>query len=186
MRLPPFRVARFELRRADGMTPVSVPFAPKQLLVLDPRGFVWSGVGDRYRIVQHRHGGETVRIVEREARPVPVSAAERAEAMASLRGFMEAGGRVDTASIPRQKPVFSQLLLDPDGGFWVRPALPEAAEGAAFDVFDEEGRYLGRVALPGGMDEVPQPVIRGGAIYGVARDSAGTQQVVRARIVKEG
>lgn len=185
--LPPFRGQTFDLRPAGGgFMSAAVPFAPGQLIELDPRGFVWTGITDRYRLAQLRMNGDTVRVVEREAAPVPVSAAERDEALAGMKWFTDQGGRVDASRIPAHKPAYEQVLVDADSGIWVRPARPAGATGAVFDVFDAEGRYQGRVELPGGMDAYPQPVIRRGAIYGVARDAMDVQHVVRARIVKGG
>jgi hypothetical protein len=186
--LPSHRGEQFELRRGETTTAAGVPFAPAQVIALDPRGFVWAGVNDRYRLAQLRMGRQmdTARIVELQAAPVPVAAAEREEALAGLAWFTEQGGRVDAGRIPSRKPAFEQVLLDAGGGFWMRPALSAGEAGAAFDVFDAEGRYGGRIRLPGGMDRVPAPVLRRGAIYGVSRDSLDVPQVVRVRIVKGG
>ncbi|HYW13022.1 MAG TPA: 6-bladed beta-propeller [Longimicrobium sp.] len=182
LRLPTYPGEQFELRQGSGRIAAGVPFTPFQVMELDPRGFVWTGINDRYRLAQLRPGGDTVRIVEREAAAVPVAAAERDEALAGLKWFTDQGGRVDAGRIPTRKPAYEQVIPDGAGGVWIRPALPAEAAGAAFDVFDAEGRYQGRVRLPGGMDAFPMPVIRGGAIYGVARDSLDVQHVVRARI----
>jgi hypothetical protein len=181
--LPAHAREQFEQRGARGMIAAGVPFTPGQVVQLDPRGFLWMGVNDRYRLAQLRLNGDTVRIVEREAEPVPVTAAERAEAVAQLEWFTDQGGRVDEGRIPARKPAYEQVVVDDHGGVWVRPALPAGEAGAAFDVFDAEGRYLGRVRLPEGMDTHPAPVIRNDAVYGVARDSLDVQHVVRARIV---
>lgn len=186
--LPAHRGESFVLQRGSSMTSAGVPFAPWQVLALDTRGFVWAGVNDRYRIAQQRIGrqADTVRIVERQAAPVPVAAAERDEAVAGLKWFTDQGGRVDAGRIPGHKPAYEQVIVADDGGLWVRPALPADSAGAAFDVFDAEGRLGGRVRLPGGMARFPAPVIRGGAIYGVATDSLDVPYVVRARIIKGG
>jgi hypothetical protein len=186
IRLPTHLGEQFELRRDGGRITAGVPFAPGQLMELDPRGFLWMGINDRYRLAQLRPGGDTVRIVEREAAPVPVTAAERDEAVAGLEWFTDQGGRVNAGRIPARKPAFEQIIADWAGSVWVRPALPAGEAGTAFDVFDAEGRYRGRVRLPGGMDVYPAPVIRGDAIYGVARDSLDVPHVVRGRIVKGG
>jgi hypothetical protein len=181
--LPTHAGERFELRQGQGLIAAAVPFAPGQALQLDPRGFVWLGVTDRYRLAQLKLNGDTTRVVEREAAPVPVTAAERAEAVARMKWFTDQGGRVDEGRIPARKPAFEQVVVDDHGGIWVRPALSAGEPGAAFDVFDAEGRYLGRVRVPGGMDAIPEPVIRNDALYGVARGSLDVQHVVRARIV---
>lgn len=172
----------FLLHEGGERVSASVPFAPGQLMELDPRGFLWTGINDRYRLAQLRLGGDTVRIVEREAAAVPVSAAERDRAVAALQWFKDQGGQVDAGRIPARKPAYEQLIPDGAGGVWVRPALPAGEAGAAFDVFGADGRYGGRVRLPGGMDAYPAPVIRGDALYGVVRDSLNVQHVVRARI----
>jgi hypothetical protein len=186
--LPAHQGESFVLERNGGTMSAGVPFSPSQVLALDPRGFVWTGVNDRYRIVQQRVGREadTTRIVEREAAPVPVTAAERDEAVAGMKWFTDQGGRVDAGRIPGHKPAYQQVIVADDGGLWVRPALPAGEAGAAFDVFDAEGRFGGRMRLPGGMDGFPPPVIRRGAVYGVARDSVDVPYVVRARIIKGG
>jgi sugar lactone lactonase YvrE len=124
---------------------------------LDPDGRAWVGAGDGYRLSRLRFGRDTARrvsrIVEREAPPVP-------------------GGTFAVRDV----------MPDSGGAFWVRPALPASETGAAFDVFDAEGRYQGRVRLPAPLDAAPSPLIRGGALYGVASDSTGVSYVVRARI----
>ena len=186
IRLPTHVGESFVHRQGAGTLFAGVPFAPGQLMELDPRGFLWTGINDRYRFAQLRPGGDTVRIVERAAAPVPVSPAERDEAEAGLKWFTDQGGRVDAGRIPSRKPAFEQIIPDGAGGVWVRPALPAGQAGAAFDVFDAEGRFGGRVRLPGGMDPYPAPVIRGDAIHGVARDSLDVPHVVRARIVRGG
>jgi hypothetical protein len=182
--LPPHAGAHLDPRQAQWMIAAGVPFAPGQVAQFDPRGFVWTGVTDRYRLAQLKLNGDTARIVEREAASVPVTAAERAEAVARMKGATDQGERVDDVRIPAHKLAYEQVVVDDYGGVWVRPALPAGEAGAAFDVFDEEGRYLGRVRLPGGMDPFPVPVIRNDAVYGVARDSMDVQHVVRARILR--
>lgn len=173
---------QFDLLHPGGGMSVGVPFTSDLVAAFDPRGAIWSGVNDRYRLVQQRMGGDTARIVERDAPPVPVTAAERDEAIAGLKWFTDQGGRVDPGRIPARKPAFGQVIVAPDSTLWVRPALPAGEQGAAFDVFDAEGRYQGRVRIPGGLDTYPPPVIRRDALYGVARDSMDVQYVVRARI----
>jgi 6-bladed beta-propeller len=184
--LPLHRGEQFDLTRGNTSWSAGVPFTPGLVFALAPDGAVWTGVNDRYRFVRLGARGDTTRIVEREAPPVPVTAAERDEAVAELKWFTDQGGRVDAGRIPDQKPAFQAILVDSGGGIWVRPSLPAGEAGAAFDVFDAEGRYQGRLRLPGGMSAYPPPVIRGGALYGVARDSLDVPAVVRVRIVRGG
>ena len=50
------------------------------------------------------------------------------------------------------------------------------------DVFDEEGRYLGRFDLPFKLDSYPRPIFRHGMIYGITLDEFDVPFVVRARL----
>lgn len=185
--LPRVESQQFELRTAGGgMMAVGVPFSPEAFAAVDPRGFVWTGITDRWRLHQQDPGGDTVRVVELAAEPVPVTRADRQEAIEGLRFFTDQGGRVDEGRIPGHKPAFSAVTAAPDGHLWVRPSLPAGEQGAAFEVFDPDGRYLGRVALPGGMSRFPPAVVRGDAVLGVARDSLDVVYVVRARIRRGG
>jgi hypothetical protein len=181
--LPRVESQQFELRSpGGGMTAVGVPFSPGVAVAVDPRGFVWTGTTDRWRLHQQSLAGDTARVVELAAEPVPVTAADRQEALEGLKWFTEKGGRIDEGRIPGHKPAFSDVMVAPDGHLWVRPSRPAGDEGAAFDVFDPEGRYLGRVSLPGGISGFPPPVVRGDAVVGMARDSLDVPYVVRMRI----
>jgi sugar lactone lactonase YvrE len=185
--LPRVESQQFELRSpGGGMMAVGVPFSPGVSAAVDPRGFVWTGITDRWRLHQQRLDGDTVRVVELAAEPVPVTAADRQKALEGLKGFMDRGGRIDEGRIPAHKPAFSDVMVAPDGHLWVRPSLPAGEQGAAFDVLDPEGRYLGRVRLPGGMSRFPPAIVRSDAILGMARDSLDVPYVVRVRIRRGG
>jgi sugar lactone lactonase YvrE len=177
--LPAFTPDQFT-RGAD--LTARVPFSPELAWALDDEGRVWSGVTDRYRLRLHRPGGDTMLVIERAARPVDVTAAERDSVPASLKWFTDQGGRVDLGRVPRSKPAFASVRTDDRGWLWVRPALPAGERRAAFDVFDPQGRYGGRVTLPVEVpDEMPL-VVRGDRIYAVTLAEAGYPQVVRLRI----
>lgn len=182
MALPAFTPPQFTTSRGTINVAAPVPFSPGLVWTLDGDGRVWSGVTDRYRLRLHQPAGDTLRVVERVAAPVAVSAAERDSVPAQLRWFTDQGGRIDLSRVPRQKPAFLSIRTDDRGWLWVRPSLPAAQTDAAFDVFDPEGRYQGRVLLPvQHMDEMPL-VIRGDRIYAVVLADAGYPQVVRFRI----
>ena len=52
----------------------------------------------------------------------------------------------------------------------------------AFDVFEPNGDYLGRVEAPLGMSLSPRPVVRGDLVWAVTRDELDVPQVTRFRI----
>lgn len=71
--------------------------------------------------------------------------------------------------------------LEPGGG----PPVPRFREPVVFDVFEKDGRYLGRVDAPAAFSTWPRPVFRGDNVWGTERDTLGVQYVVRYRIVGE-
>lgn len=182
LNLPSFRPDQFSSSRGSVSLAAPVPFAPELAWTLDADGRVWSGVTDRYRLRLHEPAGDTLRIVERAAAPVEVAAAERDSVPTQLKWFTDQGGRIDLSRLPRHKPAFVSIRTDDRGWLWVRPSLPATERNAAFDVFDPEGRYQGRVSLPLPREERFPLMIRGNHIYAVALNETGVPQVVRFRI----
>jgi hypothetical protein len=165
-----------------GRLRVTVPFAAafRWRIDFDRERFWWT-LTDQYRLHQTTLAGDTVLIVDKAFEPIPVSGAERAKAIESLSWVRDQGGRFDASRIPDTRPAISSFLIDVDGNAWVWPTL---VQGHAFDVFDAEGRYLGRVPLDEPLNEFPVPEITRDAIIGVVRDSLGVPFVVRLRIQK--
>jgi hypothetical protein len=191
--LPTYEPESFTVLNAAGrpMFSMSVPFTPRQVLALDPRRRVWSGVTDRYALAQRGWSGDTLRVVEltREARPV--SAAEGDSAFAGIEERIReaAGGpgarmpTVERSRLGRSHPLFGEAFVDDGGHLWVR-SDGGAAAGGGFDVFDPDGRYLGFVGDGIGlMGFMVRPQVVGDRIYGVVRDPVtDVEFVVRARI----
>lgn len=84
--------------------------------------------------------------------------------------------------VPESQPVFSDLLLDDRGHLWVERYSPPWAEDdpRSWWVFDPEGRLLGEVEIPAGL-QVDR--IRGDRVLGRWRDELEIQQVRVHRIV---
>jgi hypothetical protein len=97
---------------------------------------------------------------------------------------------------PTYPPTFTGLAGGPEGTIWIRKALPidsmtpavldgfrrpvEEFWSSTWEVFSEEGRYLGDVSMP---SRFTPHKIRGSRIYGVERDALGVHRVVRLRIL---
>ena len=177
--LPYWQGPAFEIRRENMSASYSIPFAPSLLWKLDPRGFVWSAITDRYRIVQRALGGDTVRVVEREVQPAAVTATEKENAIKGLDYFVKQGGVVDRSKIPDVKPLFTQLWVDDRGYLWTARSRPEGTKGSLLDVFDPDGRYLGEVSAPLSLQAV---LIRGTALYATATDEDDAPVILRFRI----
>ena len=59
------------------------------------------------------------------------------------------------------------------------------AEGVeSFDIFDDEGRYLGQPELPAGFGSMSVRLIRGDRMYVIDTDELGVNYVVRLEILR--
>ncbi len=185
--LPAFSPALFELRRKSGdnlsITRTEVPFAPQLVWRLDADGTLWFGISDQYRIYQRRLSGDTVRVIEKAFTPRPVTSADKDSMLRGMGWFTGQGGQLDESRIPHQQPAFLGFMLDEVGDLWVRPNVTGSAERPPLDVFDSQGRYLGRVYLPFKIG-YSVPLIQNGQIYAITSDSMDVPYVVRARIEK--
>jgi hypothetical protein len=179
---PPF----FRFERGSGLTMMSIPFTPDLRWGIDRRGHLWFGMNDTYRIYQGRLEGDTVRIIERAAEPIPVTGAEEDSVVASIVQRVGPGTNVDRSRIPDVKPAFETFWLDDLGRLWVLASLPAGESRQALDVFDSDGRYLGRVALPFRVSPYFPVLFRHDRVYAATEDAGGVPYVVRARIVGGG
>ncbi|GIW50954.1 MAG: hypothetical protein KatS3mg081_0309 [Gemmatimonadales bacterium] len=173
----------FEHRTDGGFIRAGVPYASRLQWRFRWPGYIWFGRTGEYRLYQRSLEGDTLRIVSREFEPLPVTDEDIDSAIARLEWFTKQGGRIDRSKFPRTKPAWEDLYTDDRGYLWVVPVLPKARSGfgiTAFDIFDPEGRYLGRVELPFNLG--PGPVIRGDFLYGEVWDELQVPYVVRARI----
>ena len=177
--LPEYEMEQFHIPQRVSF---GVPFAPRLIWQFDRRGYLWHGVSDRYRVVQQRLGGDTVRIIGREYTPISVTAADRARALEGLEWFISQGGTVVPSRIPNEKPAYQDIRVDDAGYLWVRPTTAEPEQGRAFDVFDPDGRYLGRVHSDVTIPRYRPMLIRGDFVYAVVTDELDVPYVVRLRI----
>lgn len=186
-RLPAFELPAFEVVSKQGGTTrinmVTVPFAGLQEWRMDPDGFVWVGVTDRYRIERHRFDGTVDRVIERDVKPRRVTREQRRSALAGHEDFVRQGGRIEASRIPGTLPVFEDFFFDDEGNVWVM-ATPERNQPKPADVFDRTGRYLGQVLLPPRLLSSPAPVVRGNRMVGVIQDDDRVESVVVLRLEK--
>lgn len=168
----------FSVRTEQAGMSIGVPFAPRPIYHLDGRGSVWHGHGAEPRITRSSLPGDTIMEIVLNVDPTPVSQDEIDEWLAqpSMDRFRELGGRVDVNRIPRMKPFFDDLYVDPDRYLWL--SMPAGPEEVAFGVVDPEGRYLGRLQVSGlRRDTFVPPVVRNGRLYVVGRDDLDVQRV---------
>jgi hypothetical protein len=187
-----------------GTSMYPVPFSAAFHWTFSPRGQFVSGRSDVYAIDLTKPGGGVTRI-EMDAERVPVRPEEKqeheAETIASLR-LTDPSWRWNGAPIPDVKPYFKDLRVSRDGRIWVsisRPSEPippaergEAStvngivfpvstlrEGTAYDVFEGDGQFLGRVVIPAGTR---WRGANGDLVWAVTRDSLDVEQITRFRV----
>lgn len=173
-------------------------FESEPLWDLDETGRFVSAMNSDYRI-EVRQDGVLQRVVTRPFQLRTVTDREKDRILDMLRELMLAQG-VPPEALPQvlgatefaeHYPAFAQLLLGPAGTLWVQriqtaDQVDEAMEfnpqdlgSPDWDVFDEEGRYLGAVTMPGRF----QPVrLVGDVLYGIERDDLDVQSVVGFRL----
>jgi hypothetical protein len=207
--IPPdagYRAAELEARQGDkdnqSVSRTSVPFAPSEQWTLHPEGWFVHGISDAYRFTLLRPGSPLV--VERAAEPAPATDGEKAEEEARVTRNMrmtQPNWRWNGPPMPDRKAFFRRLYAGRDGRIWVEvplagveredpgydPKNPEAVpdrwrEPVAFDVFETDGTYLGRVRAPVELTTSPTPVFDGDRVWAVTRDELGVQRVVRFRV----
>lgn len=182
---PPHRpVRQFEVRSETGRlrNSIPVPFAPRVEWALAPDGRIWSGASERYRLEQREADGRLLRIAERPYTPVKVERAELDSVPSRHHDFIQQGGKIDLAAVPKEKPAFVSIQVDDRGYVWVRPSAPLGQQGTAFDVFDSMGVYLGRVQIPMAIPEFMPIFIHGAHVYTATMTDEGVPQVVRFRL----
>lgn len=165
----------------------SVPFQGFMTWRNSPAGTVWTLLTGSYELTEMTSGGEVLRRISKEHRPLPVTAEEREQAIERLEWFTNQGGTIDPSRFPDSKPSTVSFFIDDESNLWVEREVAAADEGderRLFDIFDAEGRYLGMLRLPFPLRSSPHPVVRGGVLYGVTSDEMGVPYVVRGRIVK--
>ncbi len=126
----------------------SIPFAPSLVQHPGPGGLLYSAMTNAYRIAVTQ-GADTVRVIEREAEPAPLSAAEWEAASEGIRNFRSENPGVpcepDLPGRPSVKPIVKTLFVAPDGRLWVDVA---AADGNWWEVFAADGDLLARIEAP--------------------------------------
>lgn len=189
---PQFRAGFWEDKRE--------PWFPKGQWALGPTGTLAFGCPATFSFELVKQDGQVIR-VSRPWRNLTISKEER-EFYA---------GWQPMPSLPDTRPAYARIVLPGDGRVWVWPNQPGELESVprslaaetgvkeawrigtngAFEVFGEDGVWLGRVELPAevrysGYPNTPPILIRGDTVLSVAQDSLGVEYVVRFEVVWKG
>lgn len=201
-----YEPAQLSAQREGNTSINSVPFSPQQVDAYSPEGYFLVGINEEYSFDMLRPEG--VLRIERSYEPVPVDPDEAAASReAATDNFRQSfpGWKWNGPAIPDHKPAYQEIFPADDGRLWVRVPAPsvrymDAAEQKAeeerlgrsvvpfrepvrFDVFEADGRYLGRVEGPDGFSaRWPPPVFRGDTVWAIVRDEYDVQRLHRFRL----
>jgi len=157
------------------------------------------GASDEYRIGLFA-GGQLQRVITKPFDRTPVSDRDIEAIMGEMRRrWDESGVSPEVRESMRSRlhfadffPAFQAVAVGPSGTIWVQHVKPasELSEeelkvfherpAQAWDVFDDQGRFLGTVTMPERFNPM---VFRGDKIYGARRDEIDVEYVVVLRIV---
>ena len=182
------------------------PFTTMTVSTLSPRGYLVWARNDVYALYRPLSDGRLLRI-ERHVDPVPVTREERRQWNEWIEYFQarsrESGRRASYGPIPDEKPFIRHLFVDDDGRIWVavyaparfkpyteaeraerrgRPSL-EWNQPLVWEVFDPNGRFLGRVTLP---DKTDLLAARGSVVLGSQAGEYDEEYIVRFRLEGSG
>jgi hypothetical protein len=113
---------------------------------------------------------------------VPVGAQERDSAISVLRERLGELGAPDQdwSKIPQVHPAVLSMFLSDEGRLWVR--TPSTDGSRTYDVYRDDGRYVGTAVTTLPVLEYVPPTVRGDRIWAVVTDELDVPFVVRARL----
>lgn len=163
---------------------LGIDFLPYETAVVSPSGGFWHANTGAYRIVRTGEGGDTLVVIEAGLTAMPVTDEDREayiEENVENRPEARAAAEAVAAVLPDVKPVLERMFVDDEGLLWVQRLTPPEAP-AFFDMFSEDGDYLGsvRFAFTPAFSEFFW--VQHGNIYTWVVDELDVQYVVRARL----
>lgn len=164
-------------------------------------GRLISAANDRFRIEVRDQAGTLLRVVRKSFEPRPVTENDASRMLRAIRDMMADQGlppaavdqMLQDASFAENYPVLAQVLGGPNGTLLVQHVqsvdqLVQSEEvnlqdlgDDSWDVFDDQGRYLGTLELP---EKFTPMRIVGDAFWGVQRDELDVPSVVRYRLLR--
>jgi len=181
---------RYELRKVDAAfkdlfavesspTPNSQrdgfdPFFPLVRWGVLPDDGVVCGYAVKSELRVHDAAGKLVRKIEMDRAPVAVAKEDVEERTEGAPPQL-----LESMKVPRHYPPFRYVQTDDEGRIYVLCwERPPGRKGYYVDIFDPEGRYIVRAAMPS-----VQPLIHKGLLYGVDEDDEGNPILKRYKIV---
>lgn len=187
----------------SGTQPRITLFAPEPMWALGEDDQLIYGNNSEYRFHISGPDGNLIRIVEQAGERRPLSQSDQSEFRTLIREAWEATGAMPPQAIEMMSqalsfashyPAYANLLGGPEGTIWVQEVqTPDIVRetgatfdmqdwgGPTWDVFGNDGRYLGTVSMPPRFTPF---FIRDERIYGVIRDDLDVQYVMVLNLVR--
>lgn len=159
----------------------SVPYNPRAITIVDPSGGLWQTYGTAYRIARLDQHGDTTMVIAVDAPPVPVTQQDRERYITQTLESSPNDRRLaeQVADLmPEFKPAIAGLVLDDHDRLWVERTRADGAP-KIYDVFRQDGEYLGTLTLGFDASDYLPLRIRYGRVYALVRDSLEVPSVVR-------
>jgi len=161
---------------------ITVPFTAGPVTAIDPAGYAWCGMNDRYLITKTALGRDApVAVVRQAAQPLPVTREDREKALAPTRKQFP-GAVLNESRIPRVKPLIERLVVDDRSRLWVKRTTADGH--TQFDVFGPDGKPVAVVDSPLHLDSWAPLRIEGDRVYAIVRNEDDVPFVVRLRIAR--
>ena len=180
------------------LPPPLTPFSVRMLSTLSRDGAVVSAVSDRYEIQLSVTGIGNRRIVRVGEVPLTLVDGELKAHRVFMEEIASRNPGEPRVEVPRVKPLLRSLRMTRDGDLWVQRHAPAVVtlgaprsgrpiearddwkEPEVWDVFDDEGEYMGRLELPLGARVL---AMDNQYAWGTLLDENDVPSVVRWRIV---
>jgi hypothetical protein len=154
------------------------PFKPRARWILDAQDRLILGRAQAYEFEIYASDGRLSRKIKREYSPLKVTKADIDE-------FLQRGappGFKPTYDYSSHHACYRSFFVDDQGRLFVQTWERNGANTEdVHDVFDAEGRYLGRVAMPRHEDLINPTtrIVRNDKLYAIEQDAEGNAVVRR-------
>ena len=152
-----------------------MPYAPRVQWTVNSGGNIWQASTSAFAIHETTYTGDTLRTIRLDREPPRLEGQER-DSVAAAAG-------IPARRLPAHKYALETIRSGPDGWVWI---ATERGATRGWEVFDERGYYLGRVASPVPIEKQPAPFFGSGMVTGVTLGELDVPYVVQLRIVRGG
>lgn len=171
-------------RSGTGQVRYRIPFVPSKINIVQPSGGFWHAHTGSYHLTRTDEKGDTVVVIEAVV-PVHLVTAEDRSAfvqyVVDFRPDWRSSAEAAAELIPDVKPILEGFFVDDEGQLWVERATP-ADVPPFYDLFSQDGDYLGSVRLAFKPRPYGKVTIQHGNLYTWVVDELDTPSVVRAPV----